>query len=87
MNRSEAERTFHLHAVEPCKAPHPESNGGRWHRYVVKNQLTTIEGYAKGTRKEVTDHANRYIVQLNAKNSGNVKAGPRKLQRRAVVAK
>lgn len=86
------ERVFKVASVERCSAPVKGKGGaGRWHRYIVKNELTTIEGYASGSKKEVTDHAARYVEQLNAKNDPAKKVGPRRttkrVQRQPAVAK
>ena len=81
MTKSEAERAFHVTAVQKCSAP----NGGRtgqWHRYTVANQLTTIQGYAKGTKAEVTRHAAAYAEQLNLKNDPKHKATVRRVSKR-----
>ena len=69
------ERAFRVTLVEKCGPPHGERTG-RWHRYVVQNELTVIRGYARGSKKEVMEHAATYVEQLNAKNDPARKLGP-----------
>ena len=50
-----------------------QSNDGKnepgWHRYVLENGRSTIEGQRRGTLKDVTTYATEYIEQLNARSS------------------
>lgn len=70
-----ADRNFRLTSIE--KTPPPEGiRNESWHRYVIENDLTTIYGYARGSRRFVTQHARDYIEQLNAKNDPSKKKGP-----------
>lgn len=55
---------------------------GQWHRYTVENQLTTIEGFAKGSKAEVTRRATEYAEQLNLKNDPKHKATVRRVSKR-----
>lgn len=37
-----------------------------WHRYVIGNGITSIEGYRPGSREEVVAYAEECIRRLNA---------------------
>ncbi len=78
------DRTFKLASIEKSKPP--EKVKGTWYRYVIKNELTSIQGYARGSRVTVTHQANRYVKALNAKNDPTRAAGPWATQRRKAAA-
>ena len=69
------ERSFKLISIE--ESPPPEGvRQGTWHRYVVANGLTEINGYAPGSRRIVQRRAREYVEQLNAKNDPTRPKGP-----------
>ena len=79
-------RTFKLVSIEKSTPP-DEKTKGTWYRYVIKNELTSIQGCARGSRVAVASNANRYVKALNAKNDPSRSAGPWATQRRkAAVA-
>lgn len=40
-----------------------------WHRYVLENGRSTIEGQRKGSLNDVTAYATQYTEQLNARST------------------
>ena len=78
------QRTFKLVTIE--KSTPPEKAKGTWYRYVIENELTSIEGFARGSRVTVANNANRYVKALNAKNDPSRSAGPWATQRRKAAA-
>ena len=79
------DRTFKLVSIE--KSPPPsEKAKGTWYRYVIENELTSIQGYARGSRVAVASHATRYVKALNAKNDPSRSTGPWATQRRKAAA-
>jgi len=81
VTKSEEERAFRVTIIQKCSAP-DGMRSGQWHRYTVENQLTTIQGYAKGSKTEVTRHATAYAEQLNLKNDPKHKATVRRVSKR-----
>ena len=79
------QRTFKLVSIEKSTPP-TERAKGTWYRYVIENQLTSIQGYARGSRITVANSANRYVKALNAKNDPSRSAGPWATQRRKAAA-
>ena len=79
------EREFAVTAIQKCAAPDGKRSG-QWHRYTVENQLTTIQGYAKGSKTEVTRHASEYVENLNLKNDPKHKATVRRVSKRIKAA-
>ena len=79
------QRTFKLVSIEKSTPP-SEKAKGTWYRYVIKNELTSIQGYARGSRVTVANNANRYVQALNAKNDPSRSAGPWATQRRKAAA-
>ena len=79
------QRTFKLVSIEKSTPP-TEKAKGTWYRYVIKNELTSIQGYARGSRAVVSTNANRYVKALNAKNDPSRSAGPWATQRRKAAA-
>lgn len=59
---------FKVALVEKTK-PNDGNNEPDWHRYVLENGRSTIEGQRRGTLKDVTTYATQYIEQLNARSS------------------
>ena len=57
---------YRLTRVEKEKVP-ADSNGQTWYRYVLHNGNSTITGRRCGTLETVTDYANHYAKQLNAR--------------------
>lgn len=84
-DETDDQRTFKLASIEKS-APPTEKTKGTWYRYVIRNELTSIEGYARGSRVTVTNNANRYVKALNAKNDPSRSAGPWATQRRKAAA-
>ncbi len=68
------EQTFRLVTIEKSQPPEG-ATCGRWHRYVIESDFTVIQGYAQGTKTEVTAHAKRYVTQLNARRDPNRSPG------------
>lgn len=81
MTKSDAERAFKVTLIQKCSPP-DGMRSGQWHRYTVENQLTTIEGFAKGSKAEVTRRATEYAEQLNLKNDPKHKATVRRVSKR-----
>ena len=46
-------------------------NGQEWYEYVISNNHTSIKGQRRGTLKQVNQHAQEYLEQLNFRASGN----------------
>jgi len=81
LTKSDAERAFKVTLIQKCSPP-DGMRSGQWHRYTVENQLTTIEGFAKGSKAEVTRRATEYAEQLNLKNDPKHKATVRRVSKR-----
>ena len=79
------QRTFKLVSIEKSTPPN-EKTKGTWYRYVIKNELTSIQGFARGPRTVVATNASRYVKALNAKNDPSRSAGPWATQRRKAAA-
>lgn len=75
------ERTYKLVSIEKVPPPDPKGKG-TWYRYVIGNELTSIEGYARGSRITVTSTTARLVEAYNAKNDPSVSVGPWATQRR-----
>ena len=60
------DRTFKLVSIDRTDAP--EGGSGCWHRYVIENEYTVIDGCAKGSKRAVTRYVRNYVNQLNAKD-------------------
>ena len=81
------QRTFKLVSVEKSTPPTEKAKAkGTWYRYVIRNELTSIQGFARGSRITVANNANRYVDALNAKNDPSRSAGPWATQRRKAAA-
>lgn len=85
MNKANDERVFRVTSIQKCSAPDGKRTG-QWHRYTVENQLTTIQGYAKGSKAEVQRHAAEYVEHLNLKNDPKHKAAVRRVSKRVKAA-
>lgn len=61
---------YKLMGVEEIDAPEGcrESGKGRWYRYVIERNNSTIVGQRHGTRQQVTAHADAYVDQLNERS-------------------
>lgn len=57
---------FQVESVERTEPP-GGGQGQDWHRYVLKNQSSTITGLRRGTRQHVCDYATDYAKELNAR--------------------
>ena len=85
MDKANDERVFRVTSIQKCSPPDGRRSG-QWHRYTVENQLTTIQGYAKGSKTEVQRHANEYVAHLNLKNDPKHKASVRRVSKRIKAA-
>jgi len=47
------------------KTDPPEGAQGEWYRYVIELGQTTLVGSRGGTRKQVAEHAEAYVEELN----------------------
>ena len=65
-NNDVINRSYRLTLVEPVSAPEgmPEGN---WCRYVVEHGISTMNCIRAGTLKEVTQHAEKYVEDLNSR--------------------
>jgi hypothetical protein len=77
-------RVFRLTTVNETEAPEG-ATGGSWYVYVIENELTSIRGYASGSKKHVVARATAYLEQLNERNGPVPSTWPaaRKRTRRA----
>ncbi len=57
---------FQVESVEQTEPP-GGGQGQDWHRYVLKNQSSTITGVRRGSRQNVRDYAADYAKELNAR--------------------
>ena len=67
------DRTFKLISIEKTGAPEG-GRSGSWHRYVIENEYTVIDGCARGSKRSVTRYARQYVEQLNAKDGPSKRA-------------
>lgn len=69
---------FHVVSVEKTTAPEGLP-GDNWHRYVIGQGSSKIEGIKPGTLKAVTQHAEEVVEDLNSrKGRGTSTYAPRK---------
>lgn len=69
---------FHVVSVEKTTAPEGLP-GDNWHRYVIGQGSSRIEGIKPGTLKAVTQHAEEVVEDLNSrKGRGTSTYAPRK---------
>ena len=69
---------YHLVSVEKISPPEGMS-GDNWHRYVIGQGNSRIEGKKPGTLKAVTQHAETVVEDLNSrKGRGKSVYAPRK---------
>lgn len=47
-----------------------EQAKGAWYEYVVDNGKSAIKGHKPGTKREVREHAERFVAELNARRGG-----------------
>lgn len=65
-------------SVEKTEAPEGMS-GDNWHRYIIGQGTSKIEGKRSGTLKDVTKHAESFAEELNARAGSSYSAyAPRK---------
>lgn len=57
---------FQVESVEKTEPP-GGGQGQDWHRYVLKNQSSTITGLRRGSRQNVRDYAADYAKELNTR--------------------
>jgi hypothetical protein len=55
---------YHVISVEKTAAPEGMP-GKNWHRYVIGQGTSRIEGLRTGTLKSVTAHAENWVQELN----------------------
>jgi hypothetical protein len=55
---------YRVISVEKAKAPEGMT-GKNWHRYVVGQGTSRIEGLRTGTLKAVTEHVENWVQELN----------------------
>lgn len=70
---------YFLVSIEKVTPPE-NMPGDNWHRYIIGQGTSKIDGIRCGTLKEVTLHAEAFIVDLNSRmgtNPGSIYA-PRK---------
>ena len=60
----------HYRVASVDKAEAPGDAEGDWYRYVLVGGRSPITGLRRGTRDEVTEHANRCAEELNERNNG-----------------
>lgn len=60
------DRTFRLVSIDKTTAPAGET--GSWHRYVIENEYTVIDGCARGPKRDVARYVRNYVEQLNARD-------------------
>ena len=69
---------YHVVSVEKTTAPEGLP-GDNWHRYVIGQGSSRIEGVKPGTLKAVTQHAETVVEDLNSrKGRGSSTYAPRK---------
>lgn len=74
-------RPFQLVRVEKTRVPQG-ATGETWYRYVLENGRSTITGQRCGPLDEVTEYANHYAEQLNARNVAGHSAWSPRTKRR-----
>ena len=52
------------------QAQGPSGADGDWFRYILEGGRSPITGLRRGSRDEVTEHANRCAEELNERNNG-----------------
>lgn len=51
------------------KTPPPESNEqGSWYHYTIANQITSVNGYRRGSKAEVLNFIKSSIQRLNTRH-------------------
>ena len=67
-SREGSPRRYHVASVNQAQGP--SGADGDWFRYVLEGGRSPITGLRRGTRDEVTEHANRCAEELNERNNG-----------------
>lgn len=60
----------HYRVASVDKAEAPGDAEGDWYRYVLVGGRSPITGLRRGSRDEVTEHANRCAEELNERTNG-----------------
>ncbi|MDH5425105.1 MAG: hypothetical protein OEY29_08940 [Gammaproteobacteria bacterium] len=80
-NTSKTKRKFNVESIEEVSTPEGMS-GDNWHRYIIGEGNSKIEGLRPGSLKNVTAHAQEYCDELNDRISrGGSTYSPRAKQK------
>lgn len=69
--QTEQPRNLYQYRVALVEKAEPPAGypAGNWHRYVIEQGKSTIEGYRTGTLKSVTQHAESFATDLNERGA------------------
>ena len=66
-NNEEANTRYQVVTIEKTTAPDGMS-GSNWHRYIIQMGRSVIDCKKSGSLREVTEHANNVVEQINSRN-------------------
>lgn len=69
-----------LSTVEKTAAPEDMPDDGSWYHYVVMYGASEINCVRSGTLSEVTQHANDFVTNLNARSKSNYSYATRNIK-------
>jgi len=79
-----ANRKYLLSTIEKTEAPEDMPEDGNWYRYVVMYGTSEINCVKSGTLGEVTQHANDFVTNLNARSNTNYSYASRNIKTKTV---
>ena len=60
---------FEVVAIKKAK-PQAIEEKGNWYHYTIANKITTVNGYRRGSKAEVSQFVNSCIQRLNVRHLG-----------------
>ena len=79
------EKVFIIKSIDKCEPP-KDMDGENWYRYIVGQGGRKITGYKTGTLKDVTDHVEIFIENLNERNSTGISPSAQAARARKKIA-
>jgi len=79
-----ADKKYCLSIVEKTEAPEDMPEDGNWYRYIVMYGASEIKCVRAGTLSEVTEHANDFVANLNARSKTNYSYASRNIKTKTV---
>lgn len=64
--RSMINSLYEVISIDKTEAPEG-MEGKNWHRYVIERGTSVVTGIKPGTQKQVTEHVQNMVAELNAR--------------------